>query len=145
MLTTWDAVSALDRMFDDVMGSTLGTATNSKTFVPAIDIRATAEEVMFVCDVPGVKEDDLEITLERHLLTIKGVRRFEARAEEQVVLGRSYGAFTRSFELPDGLEEEKVSAGLEAGVLTIRIPKQERAKPRKIKIGPSDQPKQLTE
>ena len=54
MLTTWNAVSTLDRMFDDVMGSAFGTATGNQTFSPAIDVRASDTEVALVCDVPGV-------------------------------------------------------------------------------------------
>jgi HSP20 family molecular chaperone IbpA len=53
MLSTWNAVSTLDRMFDDVMGSAFGTATSNQTFNPAIDVRASDTEVALVCDVPG--------------------------------------------------------------------------------------------
>lgn len=134
MLTRWDSVSALDRLFDDVMGSAFGTATSVRAFEPAIDVRTTEEEVRFVCDVPGLKQEDLEITLEDHVLTIKGARRYEARDQEQVMLGRSYGAFRRSFTLPDSLDGDHLSANLEEGVLTVRIPKHARAKPRKIEI-----------
>ncbi|MDP9034553.1 MAG: Hsp20/alpha crystallin family protein, partial [Myxococcota bacterium] len=123
MLTTWDAVSTLDRMFDDVMGSALGTATNSKTFEPAIDVRASESEVVFLCDVPGVKQEDLEVTLENHVLTIKGRRKYDSNDNEQVMLGRAYGAFTRAYTLPDALDEDNLSAHLADGVLTVRIPK----------------------
>jgi HSP20 family protein len=143
MLTTWDAVSTLDRMFDDVMGSAFGTATNSRTFDPAIDVRASETEVVFLCDVPGVKQDDLEITLENHVLTIKGTRKFDSRQNEQVMLGRAYGAFSRAFTLPDALDEDNLAANLADGVLTIRIPKHPKAKPRKIAIGGGPDAKQL--
>lgn len=145
MLTAWDAVSTLDRMFDDVMGSAFGTATNSRTFDPAIDVRASENEVVFICDVPGVKQEDLEVTLENHVLTIKGARRFDSKDNEQVVLRRAYGSFSRSFTLPDTLDEENLSAGLAEGVLTVRIPKHPKAKPRKIQIGGGSETKQLNE
>lgn len=135
MLTAWNAVSTLDRMFDDVMGSAFGTATNPRTFNPAIDVRANENEVVFICDVPGLKQEDLELTLTNHVLTIKGARKFESTQSEQVVLGRSYGAFSRAFTLPDALDEESLSASLADGVLTVRIPKLPKAKPRKIEIG----------
>jgi|SRR4051812_48182516 HSP20 family protein len=134
MLTTWNAVSTLDRMLDDVMGSAFGTATNPRTFNPTIDIHTSEDEVVFVCDVPGVKQEDLEITLENHVLTLKGVRKFEGREKEQVLLGRAYGNFSRSFTLPDALDEEKLSAELADGVLSVRIPRHPKAKPRKITI-----------
>jgi HSP20 family molecular chaperone IbpA len=95
MLTRWDAVSTLDRMFDDVMGSMLGTATSTRTFDPSIDVHASDDEIVFVCDVPGIKQDDLEVTLENHVLTIKGTRRFDGKENEQVMLGRAYGSFNR--------------------------------------------------
>ena len=69
MLTTWDAVSTLDRMLDDVMGSALGTASVS-TFAPAIDVRTSDDDRLFIATSPGVKHEDLEVTLENHVLTI---------------------------------------------------------------------------
>jgi len=145
MLTTWDAVSTLDRLFDDVMGSTLGTATNARTFDPSIDVRSTESEVVFVCDAPGVKQEDLELTVENHVLTIKGTRKFESREGEQVMLGRAYGSFTRTYSLPDYLDHANLSANLAEGVLTIRIPKHAQAKPRKIQISTGSTTKQLKE
>lgn len=147
MLATWNAVSTLDRMLDDVMGSAFGTAMSHRTFNPAIDVRASDTEVALVCDVPGVKQEDLEITLTNHVLTIKGTRRFETRDKEQVMLERAYGAFTRSYTLPDALDEERLAAELADGVLTIRIPKSPKAQPRKIQIGSggTEQTKQLKE
>jgi HSP20 family protein len=148
MLATWDAVTRLDRMVDDVMGSMLGTATNSRSFDLAVDVRSTDDEVVFSCDVPGVKSEDLDITLENGVLTIKGSRNYEAGGKEQVMLGRSYGQFARSYTLPNYLDYEKLSADLADGVLTIRIPKHQKAKPIKISIGTSPgerEQKQLTE
>lgn len=145
MLTTWNAVSTLDRMLDDVMGSAFGTATNPRTFNPSIDIRTSEDSVVFVCDVPGVKRDDLEITLENHVLTLKGVRKFEGREHEQVLLGRAYGTFSRAYTLPDALDEDHLSAELVDGVLTVTIPRHPKAKPRKIAINGGSNEKQLGE
>jgi HSP20 family protein len=146
MLSAWDAVSTLDRMFDDVMGSTFGAATSRESFAPCIDVRANESEMVFICDVPGVKQEDLELTVENHVLTLKGARRFENNKEqEQVVLGRPYGAFKRSFTLPEYLDDANLDAHLADGVLTIRIPKHPQAKPRKIQIGTASSTKQLRE
>ena len=145
MLTRWDAVSTLDRMFDDVMGSMLGTATSSRTFDPSIDVHASDDEVVLVCDVPGVKQDDLEVTLENHVLTIKGTRRFDGKENEQVMLGRAYGSFNRSYTLPEYVDDDNLTARLADGVLTIRIPKQAKAKPKKIQISNGHDSKQLEE
>jgi HSP20 family protein len=146
MLTRWNAVPALDHLLDDVMGSMLGTATSTRTFDPSIDVHEGENDVVFVCDVPGVKKDDLEVTLENDVLTIKGVRRFEGKDKEQIVLGRAYGSFNRTFALPDYLDDANLTAQLADGVLTISIPKQAKAKPRKIQIiGNGQDSKTLTE
>jgi HSP20 family protein len=136
MLTVWDPVRLFDRMVDDVMHASLGTATNARSYAPEVDVRSNADRVLFSFDVPGVKKEDLEITLENGVLTVKGSRKFEPTgAKEQLVLGRSYGTFTRAFSLPEHLDEEKLSAKLADGVLTIEIPKSQKAQPRKITIG----------
>jgi HSP20 family protein len=145
MLTRWDAVSTLDRMFDDVMGSMLGTATSTRTFDTSIDVHTSDNEVVFVCDVPGIKQDDLEVTLENHVLTIKGTRKFEGKDNEQVMLGRAYGSFNRSYSLPEYVDDENLTARLADGVLTIRIPKQAKAQPKKIQIANGQDSKHLKE
>ena len=135
MLTAWDPVRLLDRMVDDVMNGSFGTATNAKSFVPQVDVRSNDDRVVFYFDVPGVKKEDIEITLERGVLTVKGLRQFETgAAKERLLLGRAYGTFTRSFSLPDHFDEEKLSAKLADGVLAIEIPRQQKAKPRRIEI-----------
>ena len=145
LTTTWQTVSTLDRFIDDVMGSALGAATNPRTFDPSIDVRASATEVRVICDVPGVKREDLEITLENRVLSIKGSRRFESSENEQVMLGRSYGEFQRQFALPDSLDHTNLSANLSNGVLTVSIPKQPNARPTKIRVEGDTEPKQFKE
>jgi HSP20 family protein len=145
MLTAWDAVSTLDRMLNDVMGSTLGTATTARTFQPAIDVRFSDAEVTFVCDLPGVKLEDVEVTIENGALTLKGTRRFESKEGEQVMLGRAYGTFTRIFALPDSVDENNLTASLADGVLTVRVPKHAKARPRKVEIKGGPEPKHLEE
>jgi len=144
MLNPWNALSSLDPILDDVMGAAFGTAMTARGFDLAVDVRTTENEYRFACDVPGVKSDDLDVTLDRRVLTIKGARRFEATEGEHVVLGRRYGEFTKSFELPDGAADEELRAELGDGVLTITIPKHANAKPRKIEVLPKE-PKRLTE
>lgn len=149
MLSTWTAFPMLDRLFDDVMnevsGAAFGTGRTHTTFVPAIDVRANDDEVVFVCDVPGMSHGDLELTLEGGVLTIRGHRRYEGGENERVWLGRSYGQFVRSFTLPEGIDADKLSADLSNGVLTIRLPKTPRARPRRIQIGCGDGQKQLAQ
>jgi HSP20 family protein len=139
MLTAWNAFPVLDRLFDDVMngvdGKAFGTAATAQTFQPAIDVRANEDEIVFVCDVPGVKREDLEITLDSGMLDIRGRRSYEGREKDRVLLGRSYGAFAKRFTLPDYVDGERMTADLVDGVLTITVPKQPKAKARRIQIG----------
>lgn len=144
MLTAWNAFPMLDRLFDDVMQDVSGTAHGTAaTYSPAIDVRANDDEIVFVCDVPGLKHEDLDVTVEGGVLTIKGQRRYEGNGNDRVWLGRSYGAFTRSFTLPDLVDADKLTADLSDGVLTISVPKQPKAKPRRIEIGRGNGHKQL--
>ena len=143
MLTTWDAVSTLDRMFDDVMGSMLGTATNARTFDPSFDVRSSESEVVFVCDAPGVKQEDLEVTVENHVLTIKGTRKFESKRGRAGDAGPSVRLLYYAYSLPDYLDDANLSANLADGVLTVRIPKHAQAKPRRSPISGGPPAKQL--
>lgn len=141
MITKWSTVPSLDHMLDDVMGSMLGTATNTHSFEPAVDIRTTDEEILFICDVPGIKADELHIHIEGTTLTLEGERKFESREGEHLVLGRAYGAFRRAYALPDIVDADKLTASLNDGVLTVRVPKQAKAKPRRITI--TGEPKEI--
>ena len=139
----------LDRLFDDVMTGVAGTAFGASSpvrgFSPAFDVRANEEEIVVTADVPGIKQDDLEITLDDGVLTVKGQRRYEGNGKDKVWLGRSYGSFTRSFTLPETVDPERLSADLADGVLTIRVAQQPKAKPRKITIAPRTSAPQLTQ
>jgi HSP20 family protein len=139
MLTAWNAFPMLDRLFDDVMNDVTGTAFGKvgtqSTYNPAVDVRTNENEIVFVCDVPGLKREDLEITLESGVLSIKGQRRYDGNENDRVLLGRSYGAFANRFTLPDYVDAERMTADLADGVLTITVPKQPKAKPRRIDIG----------
>lgn len=149
MSTAWNTFSALDRLFDDVMndvmGSAFGTATNTKRFSPEYDVRVTENELLFAMDVPGVAQDDLEVVVESNILSVKGARKHRFDSNERVLFGRSYGTFEHSFALPEYVDVERLSAELRDGVLTIRLPKQPKAQPRRIAIGSASQAKQLTD
>ena len=149
-MNAWTTIPMLDRLVNDVMSDVTGTALGNDrsrvegAFQPAIDVRASEDEFVFECDVPGMKQEDLEITLEGGRLTIKGQRSYHGGQSDKVWLGRSYGRFTRSFTLPNLIDGERLTATLDNGVLTLRLPKLAQAKPRRITIG-GDSSKQLAQ
>ncbi|MDO9280438.1 MAG: Hsp20/alpha crystallin family protein [Pseudomonadota bacterium] len=106
-------------------------------FMPDFEVRETQNGLVFVADLPGVKEQDLEINVIGNRLRINGRREFEQenRGDTWYAAERAYGTFNRTFILPEGIETENVDANLENGVLTVRVPKAAQAQPRRIAIG----------
>jgi HSP20 family protein len=106
------------------------------TFMPSFEVKETKDAYLFKADVPGVKESDIQISLTGNRLTIAGKR--EAEKQEQTdtyyTYERSYGDFTRSFTLPDGVDVNNVQAELKEGVLSLSVKKLPEAQPKKIAI-----------
>jgi len=134
MMTTRSAIPTLDRVFDEALRTAFRPTPTRATFPVYADVREKGDAYTFQLDVPGVKRENLEITLEAHTLTIRGERRFEGGENERVTCGRPYGEFAVSFAVPDGIEGDHLTADLADGVLTINLPKQPKAQPRKIPI-----------
>jgi len=106
-----------------------------ETFVaPEVNIFQTNEGYVLEAEMPGVAKDGLEITLEGNTLTLFGRRSDEAVSGTPVYRESREVNFRRSFELDPAIDTEKISAEMNAGVLTLRLPKAERAKPRKISV-----------
>jgi HSP20 family protein len=125
---------AIFRVFDDAFRSPIGVSLNRSGFVPEVDVRGDNDRVLIQCDIPGLKREDIEVSIDNHILTISGQRKYDAKDNEKVVIGRRYGSFRRTLTLPDYLDEDKLTADLTDGVLTVTIPKSERLKPRRIQI-----------
>jgi HSP20 family protein len=106
-------------------------------FAPDFDVKETPDAILFRADLPGVEEKDLEVTATGNRLTVSGKREAEEeqKGETWYACERSYGAFTRSFTLPEGCDVEHVSASLDKGVLSLHVPKTAEAQPKKIPIG----------
>lgn len=102
----------------------------------AVDMYETRDEVVVTTAVPGVKPEDIDITITGDTLTIRGETKIEEKVEKENYLRqeRRYGAFSRSLTLPAGLVTDKAQAHFENGVLTLKIPKAEEAKPKTIKV-----------
>jgi len=106
-------------------------------FLPPVDISEDEHNIVLLAEIPGVKPDDLNITLENNVLTITGNRKFkeEEKKENYHRIERRYGKFTRSFTLPATLDAESVNAVFENGILNITLPKKAEFKPKQITIG----------
>lgn len=106
------------------------------TFVPAFEVKETKDAYVFRADLPGVREADLDINLTGDRLTVSGKREAEQEdtGDTWYTLERSYGSFMRSFTLPEGVDAEHARAELNAGVLTLVLPKRPEAQPKKIPL-----------
>lgn len=124
------------RMLNDFFGRP-GQESNLTSWAPAVDIYETEHELVVKADLPDVKPEDLDIRVENNILTIRGERKFEKKADEKDYLRveRSYGSFSRSFSLANTVNTEAIKADYRNGVLTLTIPKREEAKPKQIKVG----------
>jgi HSP20 family protein len=105
-------------------------------FVPPVDIYEDEHKLVLKLEVPGVKQQDLDIQVENQTLTVKGQRGFEAEEKEENFhrIERRFGSFVRSFTLPLTVDTQSVAAKYDAGVLSIQLAKKEAAKPKQVKI-----------
>lgn len=134
----------IDRLFEDAFAGNAGGgrsgAQGGQTFTPAVDAREEEREITLHMDLPGVRPDDVELSVENGLLTVRGQRnqhRKEGEEGRYQFVERSYGSFVRQFHLPQGVDEAQISADFNHGELTIRIPKPQQPQPRRIQIGQS--------
>jgi HSP20 family protein len=124
------------QLVQDAVSRILSDENQVRPWSPAVDILETENELIFKVDAAGINLKDIDIQLENGTLTLKGERKFEKddKVKGYHRIERSYGAFARSFTLPDTVNAENVHADYAQGVLTVTLPKQERAKPRTIKV-----------
>ena len=122
--------------WDPFRGDWGGVGQNFE-FVPRFDVKETQDAYVINADLPGVKDEALNVSLNGNLLTISGTREEEHREEGEsyYAMERSHGSFARSFTMPDSVDGESVTADLKQGVLTVRIPKRPEAQPKRIAIG----------
>jgi HSP20 family protein len=139
-MVRWDPFrtlqSQLDRLFEDTLFRQQPGETALTAWAPNVDIHETPNELVLEADLPGLEEKDLDVRVENTMLTIRGERKFESRVSEEdyMRLERSYGSFSRSFSLPPTVKAEDIRAEYRNGVLTVRLPKREEAKPKQIKV-----------
>jgi len=111
--------------------------TAPSTWMPPVDIFQTGDhELVLKAELPDMTRDDIDITVENFVLTIKGEKKAvsEVKDDQYHHIERRYGTFSRSFSLPQTVDSNRVSAEYKNGVLTVRLPLREEAKPRSIKV-----------
>ena len=111
-------------------------ALSTAAFVPPVDIYEDEHKIVLKLEVPGMKENELDIQLENNVLTVRGERKFEKEEKEENFhrIERRYGSFYRSFTIPNTVNPESVKASSDAGVLRLELEKRAEAKPKQIKV-----------
>jgi len=135
--TPWQELENMNRqlshLFDD---SPLNTLSDAEQWAPRVDIRETDDALLVQAELPGIDKKDVHLEVKDGVLTLSGERRYEKDVKEENVhrVERVYGSFSRSFSLPTNVDAEKVDASMRDGVLEVRLPKRESAKPKAIAI-----------
>lgn len=142
--TSWNDPSEIDRQVEAWMAnrnqalSTLASNGHSQEptlWQPAVDVHEDAERILLVADLPGLEQSDINISVEKNILSIRGERKPEiAGGEGAHRCERVHGLFSRAFTLSPTVDFDHVTAEMKAGVLTVTLPKKPEAKPRQIKI-----------
>jgi HSP20 family protein len=143
----WDPVREIDslqgevnRLFSTFFDSPTGRGGNgngaARRWIPAMDLVETGDHFVLKADLPGMSESDVNIEIEKNVLTVSGERKaeLEERHEGYYRLERSTGAFSRSLTLPEGIQADAVTAEFTDGVLEVRIPKPAAIKPQRVQI-----------
>ena len=132
----------LERLFDSSFFSPVApnaTSTGTPQWTPPVDIKEEATQFVILADLPGVNPEDIEVQMDKGILSIKGERRIEekneAPSETFSRVERRHGSFHRRFALPDSANPEGISASGQNGVLTVVIPKRAETAPRRIPVG----------
>jgi HSP20 family protein len=145
-ITPYRSGDSFERLFDALMGAGGYTSGGGMMRAPATDVVENEHEIRVITELPGMSADHLDIYLENNVLTIRGEKREERQeggeGETFHLTERRYGQFSRSFILPRDVDSEAIEARFDNGVLTVRVPKSERARRRRIEIGGRSDSKQ---
>ena len=143
VITRWDPfreLSALQNrvnsLFQDYGRTGQDELTTTGSFAPAVDVYEDEHKITLKLEIPGVRQEDLDVRLENNTLTVRGERKFEKEEKEENFhrIERRYGSFARSFALPNMIDTENVNASYDSGVLKIELSKRADAKPKQIKV-----------
>jgi HSP20 family protein len=128
--------SVLDEAFNAWPYQSEQNGALTSAWLPACDVFEDREAVKIMAEVPGVRPEDVKLSIENNLLTIRGEKKQQAEEKTERVhrYERSYGTFERTFALPTTVDPEKIAATYSQGILTVTIPKADRARPREIPV-----------
>jgi HSP20 family protein len=126
----------VNRLFDDLMTRRAEAGAEGAVWIPAVDVAETEDAINVKVEAPGVKKDDIKISVTNNVLTVRGEKKMEKETSEENYhrIERVYGSFVRSLELPTVVQANKVKASFKDGVLSIVLPKSEEVKPKEIAI-----------
>lgn len=126
-------MNRLAREMDSLFG---GYSGSNDLWSPPVDVEETADELILTAELPGMQHEDIDVELEDGVLTIQGEKKEEKKTEgtQGLLYERRWGSFTRRFTLPRAVDAGGITASFENGILTVRVPKAEEAKGRKIEI-----------
>ena len=126
----------IDRLFEDTF------ARDGSSFTPAVDIKENDNEIRLDIELPGLKPEDVEITAENGVLTVRGEKQVERKEGDESryqIIERAYGTFMRTFQLPQGIDADQIKAAFNNGVLSLHIPKAALPQPKRIEISAGQQ------
>lgn len=135
--TSFSPVFGLRREIDKLFEDTFSQNSTTPALTPAVDIHETDGALTFEVELAGISPKDVEVVAEKGVLSIRGekrARRKEGDENRYHVVERTYGTFMRAFQLPQGVEEDKIEASFDNGMLTVRVPKSPAQQPRRIQI-----------
>ncbi len=127
--------SQMDRIFEDLMGREK-EEWRQASWYPPVDIYETENEIVLKAELPGIDQKDLDVKVEDDTLILRGEKKAEREAKTENFLRaeRVYGAFQRTFSLPQTVDRERIKATLKNGILTLILPKKEEVKPKQISV-----------
>ena len=130
----------VNRMFEGFFDRSSRSLEEVELCLPAADVYENKDDIIFSVELPGLDREDIKVTVQDNILTIKGEKKQEKEEKDTSFhrLERSYGFFTRSFSLPTTVQADKIRASYDKGVLRVELPKAEEVKPKEIPISVSD-------
>jgi HSP20 family protein len=139
-LEPFSGLRRLNSVLDEAFGNWPFQGENgsviTSSWTPAVDVVEDKDTVKIVAELPGVKSEDVKLSIENQVLTIRGEKKQEAEEKTERVhrYERSYGLFERAFALPASVDPDKIEARHQDGILTVIVPKAEKARPREIPV-----------